>query len=275
MSSAGFQVVDWVLVTAVALMWGSSFLAIKEALFCLHPGAVVFLRVAAGAMTLALAHLCFHCHDARGASRAYVDAVACAGWPRIARLGLFWAAAPLTVAAICQQWVGTGIAGMIFATPPVWGTLVNAALTGILPSRTQAAGLMLGLAGVLLILTPSMQRAHSASGISAATERRRVFALSSMLLSAVSVAYGSCLAAPLQRRATARAGHLGFLPSLVLMLSTATLYCLPYGAWGLAHSRCTALGSPNDISVDVGGWLVWALGAELALGCLSTGLAYL
>ena len=252
MSSAAFQPLDWALVTSVAMMWGSSFLFIKEALVTLRPGAVVFLRVTFGSLTLSLAHLAL-----QRKQNAYTEAIACAGLRQIALLGLIWMAAPLAAVAIGQQWVGTGLAGMIFASPPVWGTVVNAAFTRVLPGRNQSLGLLLGFLGVVLILLPSIQRGVSSS----------VLGLCLMVGAAVSVAVGSCVAAPLQRQAVARAGPLGFLPALVLSQLAAAAFCAPFGVYGLLHSSVTLGSSASQL------WR--SIGSEAALGCLSTGCAYL
>ncbi len=247
MSSAAFHTLDWALVSSVALMWGSSFFFMKEALHHFHSGAVVFLRVAFGAVTLATLHLLVHRRDVRGGLREYPAAVL-PGCSRLVVLALLWMALPLSLAAIAQQWVGTGLAGMIFASPPIWSTLVNAVLTRAMPARVQIAGLACGFLGVVLILWPTLTHGASSSALG----------LMLMVISSFVVGVGSCVGAPLQRKAMARAGPLGFLASLVLMAAISTLLCLPFGAYGLVHSTF--------------GWR--ALAAEAALGGLSTGVAY-
>lgn len=248
-ASTSFRLVDWALVTSVALMWGSSFLFIKEALVHLRPGAVVFLRLTFGCTTLCITLMLIHDCSIQRVAHSLREAITCAGSGRIVLVALTWMALPLAAVAIGQQWVGSGLAGMIFASPPIWSTLVNALLTRTVPAPLQLVGLVLGFVGVVLILWPTLDHGARSSAVG----------LALMLFASVVVSVGTCVAAPLQRKATSRAGPLGFLPTLTLALAASMVCCAPFGVYGLLHS------SPS-----------WgSLAAEVALGSLSTGVAYL
>lgn len=133
------------LLGALALCWGSSFLWIKLSLRGLSPVQVVAVRVAVGAAIL----------------------TAVVRWrglrlPRDPRLwGLLLGAAalfnavPFLLFAVAEQRVDSGLAGVLNGTTPLWTVAIGLAVRNerrVGPAR--AAGLVLGFAGVLLIFEP-------------------------------------------------------------------------------------------------------------------------
>lgn len=97
---------DWGLLAATALIWGSSFLLIGVAVRDMPPVSVAFLRLAFGVVTLAIIP----------ASRR---AVPRSEWRPIAVVGAVWMAAPFVLFSIALQWIDTSLAGMLNAAAPL------------------------------------------------------------------------------------------------------------------------------------------------------------
>ena len=218
---------DWGMLAGTAAAWGGSFLFMEFGLQHFAPPLIAFGRIAFGAATLALLP----------AARAPVPRSA---WPQIALLGLTWMAIPFLLLAIAQQWIDTGLAGMINATAPLFTALVGGFLVRALPSRLQLGGLGLGFLGVVAISLPSVDEGSSLLGVA--------LVLSAALL------YGFAfnIAAPLQRL------H-GSLPVTWRAMLVAAAALLPAAIVGALSSS-----------------FAWSsLLAVLALGVLGTGIAFI
>jgi len=225
-SKAGFATREWLMLAGVAATWGGSFLFMDIGLDHFEPPLIAFGRIAVGAATLALLP----------AARRPVPR---AEWPQIALLGITWMAVPFLLLAVAQQWIDTGLAGMINATAPLFTALIGGLLVRRLPSRLQGAGLVLGFLGVVAISVPSVDGGSNVAGV--------------LLVLAAAMLYGFAfnLAAPLQGRA-------GALPVTWRAMLIAALALLPVAV-------IAALGSEFDVS---------SLVAVLALGALGTGVAF-
>jgi drug/metabolite transporter (DMT)-like permease len=136
----------------LALIWGSAFLWIKLADRGFSPVEVTLARLALGAAVLF------------AIVRIRREAIPRSGllWVHIAVAALFANAVPYLLFAVAEQTVDSSIAGIINATTPLW-TVVLALAVRHQKSVTswQAAGLIVGFAGAVLIFTPW----HSASGL--------------------------------------------------------------------------------------------------------------
>ncbi|MGC1580609.1 MAG: hypothetical protein WA766_03955, partial [Candidatus Acidiferrales bacterium] len=75
---------DWLLIAIPGLIWGASFLFIAEGLKALGPNGITFVRLFIGFGTLAMFP----------AARKPIERGA---WPRIALVGVFWFAFPLSM----------------------------------------------------------------------------------------------------------------------------------------------------------------------------------
>lgn len=131
--------------TALALVWGSSFLFMKVSLVGLSPGQVALGRVSLGAATLVIIMLVTH--------RA---------WPRHPRtwLHLTVVAAtlctiPFTLFAWAETMVPSTVASIVNATTPIMTLLLTPLL---LPterlSRANRIGLGIGILGVVVLVAP-------------------------------------------------------------------------------------------------------------------------
>ncbi|MGJ7439866.1 DMT family transporter [Aquipuribacter sp. MA13-6] len=132
-------------ITALALLWGSSFLWIDLALDGLSPVQITVARLMLGAGLLAMVAR----HD-----------VATVLARRDVYVPLFIAAllanaVPFTLFAVAQQTIPSNLAGALNATTPIWSLVV--ALGARTQKRTgivQVGGLLLGLTGTTIILSP-------------------------------------------------------------------------------------------------------------------------
>ncbi|MDQ3209962.1 MAG: DMT family transporter [Actinomycetota bacterium] len=222
-----FTPLDWGLFASIGVIWGSSFLLIAIGLEAFEPGLITWLRVALGAATLLLLP----------AARARVDREDRA---RLIALSFLWVAVPFTLFPLAQQWISSGLTGLLNGALPIFATAIGALMLRRLPGRAQAVGLVVGFAGVTAIAFPSLARGSDE-------------ALGVVLVLAAVSCYGVAIniAAPLTQR-------YGALPVMARMLSLATVWTAPFGLVGLAGSTFS--------------WGSFA--AIIALGALGTGIAF-
>jgi drug/metabolite transporter (DMT)-like permease len=223
---ASFAARDWLMLGGTAVMWGGSFLFMDIGLDHFAPPLIAFGRIALGAATLSLIP----------AARQPVPREQ---WPRVALLGITWMAVPFLLLAVAQQWIDSGLAGMINATAPLFTVLIGVLMIRSLPSRLQGAGLGLGFLGVVAISIPSIEGGSNLAGVA--------------LVLCAATLYGVAfnMAAPLQ------AAH-GPLPVTRGAMLVAAAALLPAAAVGALDSSF--------------GWS--SLLALLALGTLGTGVAF-
>lgn len=226
--SGAFAAYDWVLLATCALVWGSSFFFISVGLDHFSPGVVTFGRIAFGAMAL---------WSLPATRRVAID-VADRG--RVALVGLFWMAVPLTLYSVAEQWIDSSVAGMITAATPIWTAIVAAMLLRRMPGRVLRLGLLVGLGGVVVLSWPSLRGADAS-----------VAGVILVVLATASYGIASNLAVPLQQR-------YGGLAVLARAQLVALVLTAPYAAIGFGDS----------------GFGVGSFAALLALGVLGTGVAF-
>lgn len=221
------------LVTLSAL-WGGSFLFMRLAVPEFGPVALVFVRVA-GAALLLLPWLLL-----RGEGPALR-----AHWRQIALIGVVNTALPFTLFAVAAWALSAGLMAVFNSTAPLWATLIAWAWWGQRPGWWPAAGLMLGMAGVVGL---SWDKAQVQSG---GLPLSPALAIAACL--AASVLYG--LAANLAKR------RLVGVPPLAVaagsQIASALLLAAP-ALWLWPAAPPTAIG--------------WGSSAVLAVAC--TGLAH-
>jgi drug/metabolite transporter (DMT)-like permease len=197
---------EWLLLAAIAVIWGSSFLFIDLALEAFRPGVIALARVALGAAALALVP----------ASRR---AVVREDMPRVALLGLVWMVGPLVLFPVAQQWIDSSVAGMLNGAVPLFGAAWAVVLLRRPLGRTQTLGLVVGFAGVVAISWPEVQGSR-------ATTLGAALVVFAVLLYGLSVN----LAVPLQQR-------YGALPVLLRAQLAALVLLVPFGLWSLPGSH--------------------------------------
>ena len=224
-----FGATEWGLLAGIAAMWGSSFLFIAVGLDAFPPTLIAFLRLALGAVAV-------------GVFRRARRPIERGDVPRVAVLGVVWMAVPLLLFPIAQDLgIASSVAGMINGAMPLFAALVAWLLLGRPPAARQAVGLVVGLAGVVLITLPSL-RGASATAIGAG-----------LLILAVAL-YGLAanIAVPLQQK-------YGALPVVFRAQLAALVVVTPLGL---------AIGLPRaSFALD-------SLAAMVALGVFGSGLAF-
>ncbi len=224
-----FAPMDWLTFIAVASIWGSSFLLMAIGLDSFSPGLVTFLR-------LASASVFFACLPA--VKRTRIDRE---DWPRIFALSVTWAALPFTLFPIAQQWIDSGVAGMLNGTVPIFAAIITAVLLRSLPGKVQVMGIVVGFIGVALITSPTADDGSNAAlGIALGLIASAFYGLSVTIAVPVLQKYGA-------------------LPVMGRMIWVATLITFPLGVLALGESSFS-----------------WpSLTATVAVGLLGTGLAFI
>jgi drug/metabolite transporter (DMT)-like permease len=142
-------------IALLALIWGSAFLWIKLADRGFSPVEVTLARLALGAAVLFAIML------------ARREKIPRPGrlWIHIAVAALFANAIPYLLFAVAEQTVKSSTAGIINATTPLWTVVLALAVRHQKAVTSwQAAGLIVGFAGAVLIFTPW----RTASGLTSA-----------------------------------------------------------------------------------------------------------
>ena len=132
-------------IALLALIWGSSFLWIKLADHGFSAVEVTLARLATGAAVLFALMLARRDKVPRSARL----------WATIAVAALIGNAAPYLLFALAEQTVNSSTAGIINATTPLWTVMLALAVRhqkGV--TGWQAAGLVIGFAGAVLIFAP-------------------------------------------------------------------------------------------------------------------------
>ncbi|MBM3679711.1 MAG: DMT family transporter, partial [Actinobacteria bacterium] len=196
-SRAGaFAAIDWGLFGFCGLVWGSSFYFIAVGVDHFSPPLIAAIRLALGTAVLAVARK----------ARRPVDR---SDLPRIALLALVWMAIPFTLFPVAEQWVDSGVTGVINAGFPVFTAILAVVLLRRLPRLRQTAGLLLGLGGVVVVALPTLGEGGSS-----------VLGIVLLLVAVVLYAVAITVAVPLQQR-------YGALPVMMRMQGLACLMTLP------------------------------------------------
>jgi len=200
-----FSSTDWLLLSGVALTWGSSFVWIEVGLEAFSPLAITLIRVLLGIAALGLFRK----------ARAPVER---ADLPAIALLGFLWMALPFVLFPIGQQWIDSSLAGMINGGVPIFAALFASLFLRQPMTPKTVLGIAVGFVGVVGVGWPALQ----GSGATAA---------GAALILVATMSYGVAvnLAAPLQRK-------YGALPVLLRAQIVALAVVAIPGAVGVSRS---------------------------------------
>ncbi|MFN2461503.1 MAG: EamA family transporter, partial [Candidatus Velthaea sp.] len=128
---------------AIWFFWGSTFAAIRYAVATIPPFVMASTRfVLAGAVLWAICAV-------MGRARPTVG-----DWRRACVTGLTLLLMGNGVTSWCVQYVPTGLGSLLLSTSPVWMALFDFAVTRERPARSTVAGMILGCAGLVLLLQP-------------------------------------------------------------------------------------------------------------------------
>lgn len=207
-----FGAVEWGLLAAIAVIWGSSFLLMEIGLIAFAPAVVTVARIGFGALGLALVPA------ARRTRIAREDL------PQVALLGVIWMAIPLSLFPIAQQWIDSSVAGMINAGMPLTTAAWAALLLRRAPSARQLVGLTVGFLGIAAVSLPELP------GVSALATTQTAIGAGLVVLAVVLYGLAANVAVPLQQR-------YGALPVLLRAQLFALVVVTPLGLWALPDSR--------------------------------------
>lgn len=162
----GFTRKGWVLFAVMAIVWGITYLFIKESVESITPPAVVAGRTLLGALVL----LPF-------AIRSGALTAAWKHWPWVLAFGLVEMAGPFLLLSHAETQLPSGLTGLLVATVPLFAVII-AMLRGdraaLAPMRM--GGLLLGFIGVVVVVAGPGLFPH---------EGASVFAIGEVLLTAV------------------------------------------------------------------------------------------
>lgn len=201
-----FGPTEWGLISAVALMWGSSFLWIDIGLEAFRPPVIALARITLGVTAL-------------GLIRRSRRPVARGDWPRVVLLAFVWSAIPLLLFPVAQNLgVASSTAGMINGAVPLFAATFAAILLRRMPGAAQVVGLLVGFAGVALV-----------SASSAAGGDGSVVGTTLALLATLCYGVAATIIVPLQQR-------YGALPVIFRAQLVALALVAPFGLAGIPGS---------------------------------------
>ena len=224
------------LLITLAALWGPSFLFIKVAVEEIPPLTLVLGRVSIGAAFLLLVLLLQRRH-------LPVDRRL---WGHLAVIALLYNALPWVLLSWGEQYIDSALASILNGTTPLFTiVLAHFLVEGDRITSSKLLGVLLGFAGLFLLILPSLR-----GGVQAST-------WGLIAVTAAAALYGVAIIYSRQ--------HLRGLPPLVApasQLLLATLYMLPLA---VIIDRPWTLPTPSAA----------ALGSLVALGIMGTGLAFI
>jgi drug/metabolite transporter (DMT)-like permease len=220
----------------LALIWGASFLLIKVAVHDMSPTVLLLIRSLSGLVALAVI--------VKVMGRPLLGE----GWKT--RLGSFAIMAitnaiiPWVAIAWGEERISSGLASILNSTTTLWtAVIIFWAMPTERPTRVGYLGVVLGLAGVVILVLPDIL-AHGVSG--------NFFGAMAVLVAALSYAINAIY----QRR---RMRNVSVFDVSIGQLAATVVFAIPLAAPSLPHIH-VALAS---------------LAAVVALGAGATGIAYL
>ena len=223
-----FGASEWALLAVPAVVWGCSFLFIAIAVENIAPATLTMLRIAFGALAI-------------GAFPASRRRVPRSEWPTIALVSLTWMALPFYCFSVAEQWIDSSLAGMLNGAMPLMTAAIAAVLLRRKPAGRMVAGLLIGFAGVVVVMAPALDHGADASASGVAL----------VLLALFCYGIAANVNVPLQQR-------YGALPVIFRVQLGALAMTAPVGILGFRGS-----------TFDWG-----ATAAVAALGVFGTGVAF-
>jgi drug/metabolite transporter (DMT)-like permease len=219
---------EWALLAVPALIWGCSFLFIAIAVEDLAPATLTMLRIALGAVAI-------------GSIPAARKPVPRSEWRVIALVSLTWMAVPFSCFSVAEQWIDSSLAGMLNGAMPLFTAATSALLLRRAPGGRQLGGLLVGFAGVVLVMLPVLDDGTDASATG----------VTLVLVALVCYGIAANVSVPVQHRN-------GVLPVIFRVQLGALCMTAPFGLAGLSGSTFS--------------WSSTA--AVAALGAFGTGVAF-
>lgn len=201
-----FAALDWMLFSAVGLIWGSSFLLIKIGLEAFHPGLITWARVGMGAAAL-MALPAARKRIAREDRNALV------------LLSIVWVGIPFTLFPLAEEHINSAVTGLLNGGTPLFSGLFGALFFSRTPRGTQRWGIAVGFAGMVLVSFGS-----SAEGGTA------FVGVLMVVFATICYGFATNVVGPLQQK-------YGSIAVMAKVLALGTLWTTPFGILGLARSE--------------------------------------
>ncbi|HKW58592.1 MAG TPA: DMT family transporter [Candidatus Dormibacteraeota bacterium] len=222
--------------TALALIWGVSFLLIKLAVQDMSPPALLLFRSASGCIALAAIVFVIRRRLFNPGWRGYLFG--------FAFMAVTNAVIPWISIAWGEERISSGLASILNSTTTLWvAVLIYWVMPSERPSFVNYIGVVIGFAGVVVLVYPDIAQ-HGLSG--------DFFGALAVVLASLSYAVNSLY----QRR---RMRHVSVFEVSLGQLVFSTLFALPLAATSLPAMHVRPL----------------SLAAVLTLGAAGTGVAYL
>ncbi|HEV2216402.1 MAG TPA: DMT family transporter [Candidatus Dormibacteraeota bacterium] len=236
MSSRRQGALPYLAFVGLGLIWGASFLFFKLGVQDMSPPVLVFVRSASGALTLAAIMWLSGRSLTGGKVRERIV--------HFVIMGTTNAVIPWIAIAWGEQTISSGLASILNATTPFWTALfIYWVIPLERPSVMNYAGVLLGIAGVVILVIPDIST-HGLSG--------NVLGALAVVVASMSYAVSA-----LYQRARMRGMDI-FQQSLGQLVAS-SLIALPLAAPSLPRVHLALL----------------SMGAVLALGAAGSGVAYL
>ncbi|MCR2794368.1 DMT family transporter [Microbacterium sp. zg.Y625] len=218
------------------IIWGSSFLFMKVALEGVSPAQVVWARLVLGALTLGVF---VALRRERLPRRLRV-------WGHMTVLALSFCVVPFLLFSWAQQFVTSGLASIYNATTPIMTALMAWAVFRVERLKAaQIAGILVGVAGVMVIIAPWQGLDLTQS------------LLAQLAILGATACYGFSLA--YMRRFVADSG-----------MSALVFSFLNIGIAAIIMLALTPVVARTPVHLDI--WITLSL---VTLGCVGTGIAYI
>jgi drug/metabolite transporter (DMT)-like permease len=249
--SAKVTRVPWqVKFTALAFIWGSSFLLMKIGLRSLAPLQISGLRIFSGAAVLMLLLTATRGRLPQGRRT----------WGHLMVTGFFLGALPFSLFALGEERVSSALAGIGNSTTPIATVLFSLLLLRADKIGTRkVVGVLIGFVGVLVIMQP-----WQAQG--------RPDLLGFGLTIVAGMSYG--LGWIYTKRFLGKADFGGLTLPAAQMLTSAGQMLVALLIWWLTQRTHLSLAAPWSLHANTsGGSVLWPLVAVLVLGVVGTGIA--
>ncbi len=214
----------------LAAIWGSSFLFMRIAAPVLGPAVLIEYRVGFAAVFLAIVGIIL---------KKKLDLRA--NWKHYLVLGLLNSAFPFLLFAFAARTLSASVLSVLNATAPMWGALIGALWSRQAISGRSALGLILGTAGVALLVGFDQVTSRPGAGI----------AIAAALVAAVSYSVASAYAKTAKSVEPFANAHGSMWAATLLVIPV-----LPF------------FPAPAEPTIGI-------MGAALALGILCSGIAYI
>jgi drug/metabolite transporter (DMT)-like permease len=236
--------------TALAFIWGSSFLLMKIGLRSLAPVQISGLRILSGAAVLVLLLT---------ASRGQLPRDR-RTWGHLMVTGFFLGALPFTLFALGEERVSSALAGIGNSITPIATVLFSLLLLRNDPiGARKVVGVLIGFLGVLVILQPWQSQG-----------RPDLLGFGITLVAGASYGLGWTYT----KRFLSKADFGGLTLPTAQMLTSAGQMLVALMIWWLTQRARLNLAAPWSLHANtVGGSPFWPVLAVLTLGVLGTGIA--